>query len=90
MIRGGVENTRLEDKKNPRPRTAFPRTDPLEAKDRNAEAKDQEHSRKYFPKNTFQKSFSSNLQFIGKDFRLGRPKAQITCHVVIKNLPVGT
>ena len=44
--RGGVEDIRLEakDKKNPeprtqknsRPRTAFPRTDPLEAKDRNA------------------------------------------------------
>ena len=43
ITRGGVENTRLEakakdTKKNPRPRprTAFPRTDTLEAKDRNA------------------------------------------------------
>ena len=43
ISRGGVENTRLEakakdTKKNPRPRprTAFPRTDTLEAKDRNA------------------------------------------------------
>ena len=43
--RGGVEDTRLEakakakDTKNlrPRPRTAFPRTDPLAAKDRNAQ-----------------------------------------------------
>ena len=42
--RGGVEDTRLEaqgqgHKKNPwpRPRTAFPRTDTLEAKDRNAQ-----------------------------------------------------
>ena len=38
IARGGVEDTRLEakdTKKNPRPRTAFPRTDPLEAKDRN-------------------------------------------------------
>ena len=40
--RDGVEDTRLEakakDTKNPRPRsrTVFPRTDPLEAKDRNA------------------------------------------------------
>ena len=41
--RGGVEDTRLEakakdTKKNPRPRprTAFPRTEPLEAKVRNA------------------------------------------------------
>ena len=39
VIRGGVEDTRLEarprHKKNPRPRTALPRTDPLEAKGRN-------------------------------------------------------
>ena len=48
-IRGGVENTRLEakakdTKKNPRPRprTVFPRTEPLEAKDRNARGQDQE------------------------------------------------
>ena len=41
--RGGVEDTRLEGqgqehKKNPRPRprTAFPSTDPVETKDRNA------------------------------------------------------
>ena len=53
-IRGGVEDTRLEakdtkkirgqgHKKNPRPRprTAFPRTDTLEAKDRNARGQDQ-------------------------------------------------
>ena len=43
ISRGGVEDTRLEakakdTKKNPRPRprTAFPRTDTFEAKDRNA------------------------------------------------------
>ena len=40
--RGGVEDTRLEakakdTKKNPRPRTVFSRTDPLEAKNRNAQ-----------------------------------------------------
>ena len=47
-IRGGVEDTRLEvkakdNKKNPRPRprTAFPRTDTLEAKDRNARGQGQ-------------------------------------------------
>ena len=46
--RGGVEDTRLEakakdTKKNPRPRprTAFPRTDTLEAKDRNARGQGQ-------------------------------------------------
>ena len=49
--RGGVENIRLEKRtqKNPRPRTAFPRTDTLEAKDRNARG--QEHKRKCSPKN---------------------------------------
>ena len=50
VIRGGVEDTRLETKakakdtkKNPRPRprTAFPRTDTLEAKDRNARGQGQ-------------------------------------------------
>ena len=44
ISRGGVEDTRLEakdTKKNPRPRTALPRTDPLEAKDRNARGQGQ-------------------------------------------------
>ena len=46
LSRGGVEDTRLEakakdTKKNPRPRTAFPRTDTLEAKDRNARGQGQ-------------------------------------------------
>ena len=43
LLRGGVEDTRLEakDTKNPRPRTAFPRTDPLEAKNRNARGRGQ-------------------------------------------------
>ena len=46
FTRGGVEDTRLEakakdTKKNPRPRTAFPRTDTLEAKDRNARGQGQ-------------------------------------------------
>ena len=47
-IRGGVEDTRLEakakdtkKKPRPRPRTAFPRTDTLEAKDRNARGQGQ-------------------------------------------------
>ena len=40
LIRNGVGDTRLEakvTKKKPRPRTALPRTDPLEAKDRIAQ-----------------------------------------------------
>ena len=50
IYRGGVEDTRLEAKANakdtkknprPRPRTAFPRTDTLEAKDRNARGQGQ-------------------------------------------------
>ena len=75
-IRGGVENARPEakakdTKKNPRPRprTAFPRTDPLEAKDRNARGQGQEprtQPQVFFKKKKgLQKSFSGNLQFIG-------------------------
>ena len=59
VIRGGVEDTRLEakdTKKNPRPRTAFPRTDPLEAKDTAASV---------LQKKGLQKSFPGNLQFKG-------------------------
>ena len=49
--RGGVKDARLEakakdTKKHPRPRTAFPRTDPLVAKDRNARGQGQGHQRK--------------------------------------------
>ena len=80
VTRGGVEDTRLEanakdTKKNsrPRPRTAFPRTDTLEAKDRNARGqgprtqaqvlskKKKRSSQKFFKrspqKNVFQKNF---------------------------------
>ena len=80
ITRGGVENTRLEakakdTKKNPRPRTAFPRTDTLEAKDRNARGqgprtqaqvfskKKKRSSQKFFKrspqKNVFQKIFQA-------------------------------
>ena len=46
LIRGGVEDTRLEakakdTKKNPRPRTVFPKTEPLEAKDSNVRGQGQ-------------------------------------------------
>ena len=48
LTRGGVLDTRLkakakskDTKKNPRTRTALPRTDPLEAKDRNARGQGQ-------------------------------------------------
>ena len=71
--RGGVEDTRLEakdTKKNPRPRprTAFPRTDPLEAKDRNARGQGQRlrtQPQVFSKKKSLQKSFSGNHQFIG-------------------------
>ena len=73
LIRGGVEDTRLEakakdTKKNPRPRTAFPRTDTLEAKDRNARGQGQgprTQAQVFSKKKGLQKSFSGNLQFIG-------------------------
>ena len=57
FIRGGVEDTRLEakdTKKKPRPRTAFPRTDTLEAKDEG-------HKRKCSRK---KKSLHKNFQAI--------------------------
>ena len=72
--RGGVEDTRLEakakdTKKNPRPRTAFPRTDPLETKDRNARGQGQGPMTQLQvfseKKKVFKKSLSGNLQFIG-------------------------
>ena len=65
---GGVEDTRLEAKAKdtkksearPKPRTAHPRTDLFEAKDRNA--KDQGHKRKSSPKKSLQKFFSGDLK----------------------------
>ena len=52
-------------KKNPRPRprTAFPRTDTLEAKDRNARGQGQGHKRKCSPK---KKVFTKIFQAISK------------------------
>ena len=52
-------------KKNPRPRTAFPRTDTLEAKDRNARGQGQGHKRKCSPekkKRSSQKVFKRSPQ----------------------------
>ena len=70
-IRDGVEDTRLEakdTKKNPRPRTALPRIDPLEAKDKNAQG----HRRKCSPKKkVFKKlfqTFSTKKKKVFKNF----------------------
>ena len=57
-------------KKNPRPRprTAFPRTGPLEAKDRNARGQGQgprTQAQVFSNKKGLQNNFSGNLQFIG-------------------------
>ena len=50
----------------PTPRTAFPRTDPIEAKDRNARGQGPRTQPRVFSKKKgIQKSFSGNLQFIG-------------------------
>ena len=75
IIRGGVEDTRLEakirakNKKNPRlmprPRTALPRTDTLEAKDRNARGQGQgpRTQAQVLPKkNGLHKNFSGDLE----------------------------
>ena len=68
LIRSGVEDTRLEakakdTKKNPRPRprTAFPRTDTLEAKDRNARSQGQGHKRLCSPKKKKEKVFTKSF-----------------------------
>ena len=53
-------------KKNPRPRTAFPRTEPLEAKDRNARGQGPRTQPQVFSKKKgLQKSFPGNLQLKG-------------------------
>ena len=90
IIRGGVEDKRLkaktkDTKKNsrPRPKTAFPRTDTLEAKDKNARGQSQgprTQAQAFSEKKSLQKSFSRNLQFISvpRIFDWGRPKPQIT------------
>ena len=68
--RGGVEDTRLEakakdTKKNPRPRprTALPRTDPLEAKDRPSRGQGPRTQAQVFPK---KKVFKIFFQVISK------------------------
>ena len=69
LTRGGVEDTRTNGsrprprkQKNPRPRTAVPRTDTLEAKDRNAQGQDKGHKRKCSQKKKgLQKFFSGDL-----------------------------
>ena len=65
--KGGVEDTRLDakakdTKKSPRRRIALPKTDPLEAKNRNSRGQDQGHRRKCSPKKSVFKNFSGVLQ----------------------------
>ena len=74
-----------EHKKNPRARarTAFPRTDPLEAKDRNARGQGPrtvDIAANVLQKKGPEKIFSGDLQFIGvpRIFDWERPKPQIT------------
>ena len=70
LFRGGVEDTRLkakakDTKKNPRQRTALPRTDTLEAKDRNARGKGQgprTQTQVFSKKKVFKNFFSGNLK----------------------------
>ena len=76
-------------KKNPRsrPRTAFTRTDPLEAKDRNARGQGQgpkTQAQAFFKKNFFRRS---PIHWRTQDFDWGRPKPKITCNDVIKIFP---
>ena len=65
-------------KKNPRPRprTAFPRTDTLEAKDRNARGQGQGHQRKCSPKSQkfFRRSQKKKKKGLHKNFSSGLQK----------------
>ena len=76
-----------------RPRTAFPRTDTLEAKDRNARDQDQgpRTQAQVFAKKkkVFKKVFQRISNFIGvpKIFDWGKPKSKITGNGVIKIFP---
>ena len=96
-----TQGLRPRTQKNPRPRTAFPRTDPLEAKDslsedRPSRGQGQECSTtKDTAASVFQKKRSSKKFFRqspiyrrSQNFWLERLKLQITCNDVIKNLPV--
>ena len=62
-----IPRTRTQKNPRPWPRTAFPRTDPLEAKNRNARGQGPRTKPQVFSKKkkSLQKSFSGNLQFIG-------------------------
>ena len=68
-VESRTQGSRLRPRtqKNQRPRTAFPRTDPFEAKDRNARVQGPRTQPQVFSKKTksLQKSFSGNLPFIG-------------------------
>ena len=78
-------------KKNPRPRTAFRRTDLSRPRKRMLEAKDQLRTQPQVlsKKKGLQKSFLGDLQFINvpRIFDWGRPKSQIPYNDVIKNFP---
>ena len=69
---------------------AFSRTDPLEAKNRNARGQGpRTQSQVFSKKKSFEKTFSGDLQLLHKPriFDLGRPKPQITYNEVIKIFP---
>ena len=73
-IRDGVEDTRLEakakdTKKNPRPRTALPRTDPLEAKNKNGQGQGPRTQAQVFSKKK-RKVFKKVFQAISSKKRL--------------------
>ena len=70
--RSGIQDTRLEardTKKNSRPRTALPRTDPLEAMNRNARGQIQEirtQAKVFSKKKGLQKNFLGNPKKVFK------------------------
>ena len=87
--RGGVEDTgsrlRPRTQKNPRPRTAFPRTDTLEAKDRNARGQGprtqaqvlskKKRSSKIFSSDLHKKRFPKNFSSAPQNFNNSKNSA---------------
>ena len=91
---GGVEDTRLEAKDTKKKSEA---KDSL-SEDRPSRSQGQECSRPRTQPQVFSKKKGASKKFFrqssiytrSQNFRLRRPKPQITCNDLIKNLPVGT
>ena len=90
--RGQGQGHKKNSRSRPRLRTAFPRTEPLKAKDRNARGQGQgprTQAQAFSEKKRSSKKFFRRSPFIGvpRNFDCGRPIPQTTRNDVIKNFP---